>query len=113
MALPFAFIPGCIFGLFAIWPVALVAVFIAEKAEQIWPWRQGWPAWLFVGALLGGPAMYAHSFLLGLGQDLLLPLLANGVFCGLFCAAMTRFLVGPDILDARGYVDHERSGGPI
>lgn len=94
-----AFLPGAIFAFFAIWPIALATAFIAEWLEKKWPGCDGWPAWLSVGIVAGGPAMYLYSFPLGLGRDLMVPLLLNGALCGIFCAAMTRALIGPQIHD--------------
>lgn len=106
-----AFYPGGIFAFFAIWPTALAMVFIARWLERRWQLWAGWPAWLTVGILAGGPAMYLYSFPLGFGRDLMAPLLLNGAICGLFCAAMTRALLGPDIIETSADMDHEPAGG--
>lgn len=98
LALAVSFLPGAMFGFFAIWPAALILIPVTERLEQTWPQCSGWLAWLTVGAVAGGPLLFLYSFPLGLGQDLLLPLIANGAVCGVVCAAILRGLLGPNII---------------
>jgi hypothetical protein len=106
-AAPFVVMITSLFGLLAVWPVAIVA---AQGAA--WLIRHGWPqrdwsVWLLMGALTGGPALFAYSFLLGLGHAMLGPLLLNGAILGLVCAALVRKFAGPQVSDAAAFADLE------
>lgn len=90
---------GALFAFFWIWPVALAMTLVAGRLESRWPIGRGWPAWLGLGAVGGGPALWLYSFPLGLGRDLLDILFLNGAIFGLFCAATLRALIGPQIIN--------------
>lgn len=106
---PILFGLGAVFASFWVWPAALGCTLLAEILEQRIRIYGGWPAWILVGSLAGGPLMLVYSYPLGLGQDLLSLVILNGTICGLVCSGILRSLVGPYIIDGAFRPDDESS----
>lgn len=97
MLSPIVCIPGLLFGLFFVWPVALYMAHLADWLAIRHMPKPDWPIWLGLGAVSGPIALFVYSFFLGLGQILWLALIANGVLCGITCAAILRSLAKPGV----------------
>lgn len=93
------FIPAGLFALFILWPSVLVAVWGVRKIEQAVARKYDWAVWIGSGVIAGPPAMFVYSFPLGLGRALLADLMLTGVCCGALCAALARWLIGPEVDD--------------
>jgi len=100
-------LPASIFGLFAVWPLALVSAELVARLDRRAKRQGGWAIWLLTGAVLGGPALFVYSFPLGFGQAMLGPLFLNGALCGLLCAALVRIFSGPQIDDTASPLNDE------
>ncbi|GEM_PF-1226917 len=106
-------IPSALFGLFAVWPLTLIAAELVARLARNRSPRQVWTIWLTSGAVLGGPALFLYSFPLRLGQAMLGPLLLNGALLGIVCAALVRKFAGPQIDDTAIALDPESADDPI
>lgn len=95
----FYFVPAGLFALFAVWPFILFVVQGMLRVEPKIAAKLNWPFWVGTGIILGPPALYAYSFLLGLGHALIGNLILTGMICGGLCAALCRALIGPDVAD--------------
>lgn len=105
------FVPAGLFALFILWPSVLLAFNGVRRIEKAVAHGFDWAIWVGAGTVIGPPAMFLYSYPLGLGRELLADLLMTGACCGAFCAALTRWLVGPEVDDMSMTVEPETSDG--
>lgn len=96
----FLILPTGIFALFAVWPLLLMVIPVVQRIERHAPARYNWMVWFSAGGLVGPPALFVYSFPLGLGHRLIGNLALTGCMCGVLCAILVRWLIGPDVDDA-------------
>lgn len=92
-------IPSSLFALFCVWPLLVVVTPMLRHAQARMSGKQDWSLWIGAGALLGPPALLVYSVPLGLGQTLIANLIISGSMSGVLCAALTRWLIGPEVDD--------------
>lgn len=106
---PIVAIPGIIFGVVLVWPVALACAEAVHRLAVMAPRRFRRWVWLVAGAICGMAALYGYAFLVELGRERIGPLLANGAICGIGCATLVRRFAGPDVDDTAAAPNLEQS----